>query len=130
MQLNQVLEKSRLYADAMFENLKVTRAKHAKANAERPKAPKLSTRKGKGNGKKRVVESDDEDDGESPKKKRHLNSREATSADGDPTADGEVVETFPQPTLVTGAKLKDYQLEGLQWMVSLHQNGISGILGK
>ena len=36
---------------------------------------------------------------------------------------------FQQPSLVTGAKLKPYQLEGLQWMVSLDQNGISGILG-
>lgn len=36
---------------------------------------------------------------------------------------------FRQPALVTGAKLKNYQLEGLQWMVSLDQNGISGILG-
>ncbi|KAJ7899243.1 SNF2 family N-terminal domain-containing protein, partial [Mycena olivaceomarginata] len=35
---------------------------------------------------------------------------------------------FPQPALVTGGKLKDYQLEGLQWMVGLHQQGISGIL--
>ena len=37
---------------------------------------------------------------------------------------------FQQPALVTGAKLKPYQLEGLQWMVSLDQNGISGILGE
>ena len=28
-----------------------------------------------------------------------------------------------------GTKLKPYQLEGLQWLVSLDQNGISGILG-
>ena len=32
-----------------------------------------------------------------------------------------------QPSLVTGAKLKPYQLEGLQWMVSLDQNGISAL---
>jgi ATP-dependent DNA helicase len=36
---------------------------------------------------------------------------------------------FMQPSLITGATLKQYQLEGLQWMVSLDQNGISGILG-
>jgi len=34
-----------------------------------------------------------------------------------------------QPSLITGAKMKDFQLEGLQWMISLHANGISGILG-
>lgn len=36
---------------------------------------------------------------------------------------------FLQPTLVTGGKLKDYQLEGVEWMVSLDKNGVSGILG-
>ncbi|KAF9232388.1 SNF2 family N-terminal domain-containing protein [Melanogaster broomeanus] len=35
---------------------------------------------------------------------------------------------FLQPSLVTGAKLKDYQLEGVEWMVSLDKNGVSGIL--
>jgi ATP-dependent DNA helicase len=36
---------------------------------------------------------------------------------------------FLQPTLVTGRKLKEYQLEGVEWMVSLDKNGVSGILG-
>jgi len=39
------------------------------------------------------------------------------------------IPIFQQPALITGATLKSYQLEGLQWMVSLDQNGISGILG-
>jgi ATP-dependent DNA helicase len=34
---------------------------------------------------------------------------------------------FPQPALVTGARLKDYQLEGLDWMVSLDKNDVSGV---
>ncbi len=37
---------------------------------------------------------------------------------------------FTQPPLITGATLKDYQLEGVAWMVSLYENGISGILGE
>ncbi|KAF7986864.1 hypothetical protein HWV62_12596 [Athelia sp. TMB] len=35
---------------------------------------------------------------------------------------------FKQSSLVTGATLKDYQLEGVEWMVSLDSNGASGIL--
>jgi len=35
---------------------------------------------------------------------------------------------FRQPQLITGTKLKDYQLEGVAWMAGLHENGISGIL--
>eukprot|EP00301_Raphidiophrys_heterophryoidea_P025290 c8452_g1_i1.p1 GENE.c8452_g1_i1~~c8452_g1_i1.p1 ORF type:complete len:1079 (-),score=318.70 c8452_g1_i1:54-3248(-) len=33
-----------------------------------------------------------------------------------------------QPNMLEGGKLKDYQLEGLQWMVSLYNNGLNGIL--
>ncbi|KAI5779282.1 SWI/SNF chromatin remodeling complex component [Geopyxis carbonaria] len=33
-----------------------------------------------------------------------------------------------QPKLVTGGIMKDYQLEGLYWLVSLYENGLNGIL--
>lgn len=33
-----------------------------------------------------------------------------------------------QPALVTGGTLKSYQLEGLEWLVSLYENGLNGIL--
>ncbi|KAG8215643.1 SNF2 family DNA-dependent ATPase [Butyriboletus roseoflavus] len=41
---------------------------------------------------------------------------------------GGVRPKFLQPSLVTGGKLKDYQLEGVEWLVSLDKNGVSGIL--
>jgi ATP-dependent DNA helicase len=59
-----------------------------------------------------------------PSKRRKLEDSEETSLQDN----GQTI-LFQQPALVTGAKLKNYQLEGLQWMVALHQNGISGILG-
>lgn len=33
-----------------------------------------------------------------------------------------------QPNILVGGKLKDYQLKGLQWMVSLYNNRLNGIL--
>lgn len=33
-----------------------------------------------------------------------------------------------QPILVTGGVMRDYQLAGLEWMVSLYENGLNGIL--
>ena len=33
-----------------------------------------------------------------------------------------------QPNILIGGKLKDYQLKGLQWMVSLYNNRLNGIL--
>lgn len=33
-----------------------------------------------------------------------------------------------QPALVTGCVMKDYQLDGLEWLTSLYENGLNGIL--
>lgn len=46
-----------------------------------------------------------------------------------PTAIGEqdLVAT-QQPTLITGGKMRTYQLEGLEWLKTLWMNGLSGIL--
>ncbi|KAF2668311.1 hypothetical protein BT63DRAFT_402191 [Microthyrium microscopicum] len=33
-----------------------------------------------------------------------------------------------QPSLVTGGAMRKYQLEGLEWMISLYENGLNGIL--
>lgn len=32
------------------------------------------------------------------------------------------------PSLLTGAKLKPYQMDGLVWLTSLYENGLNGIL--
>ncbi|OBZ90380.1 Lymphoid-specific helicase [Choanephora cucurbitarum] len=45
----------------------------------------------------------------------------------------ETVSTKPsisarQPALVTGAVLRDYQLAGVEWLISLWENGLNGIL--
>ena len=39
-------------------------------------------------------------------------------------------QTIPdeQPMLISGGVMRDYQVEGLQWMLNLDQNGINGIL--
>ncbi|KAJ2444736.1 chromatin remodeling complex Adenosinetriphosphatase, partial [Coemansia sp. RSA 2424] len=41
----------------------------------------------------------------------------------------EVQQTFSEsPSYVTGGKMRDYQMRGLNWMISLFENGINGIL--
>lgn len=39
-----------------------------------------------------------------------------------------IQEKVSQPAIMTGGKLKDYQVKGLQWMVSLYNNRLNGIL--
>ncbi len=38
------------------------------------------------------------------------------------------VQTSAQPKLVSGGKMRDYQLEGLTWLTCLYQIGLNGIL--
>ena len=37
-------------------------------------------------------------------------------------------EQVRQPSILTGGDLKEYQLSGLQWLVSLYNNRLNGIL--
>lgn len=39
-----------------------------------------------------------------------------------------VAETVSQPVMLRGGDLKEYQLGGLQWLVSLYNNNLNGIL--
>lgn len=38
------------------------------------------------------------------------------------------VETVKQPTMMKGGQLKEYQLTGLSWLISLYNNNLNGIL--
>jgi SWI/SNF-related matrix-associated actin-dependent regulator of chromatin subfamily A member 5 len=56
-----------------------------------------------------------------------------SAGDDDEEEETEEVEeetTFltQQPSIITGGKLRHYQLEGLNWMIRLNENGINGIL--
>nr|XP_019048526.1 helicase [Kwoniella bestiolae CBS 10118]OCF27456.1 helicase [Kwoniella bestiolae CBS 10118] len=64
---------------------------------------------------------------EAAAKENQPNGAEA-NGDADAAEDDGVQYSFKQPELVTGAKLRDYQLAGVQWMISLYENGLNGIL--
>ncbi|SRR6266702_623163 len=126
MNMQALLEKSSVYTEALKEQMDRSREKHASVAATaqtRTPKPKQKQRAGRtgrhvSGGRKRVrLGSDDEEDGDEPSKRARV-------------LPGEAKPTFVQPALLTGSKLKDYQLEGVAWMVSLWENGISGILGK
>ena len=131
MNMQVLLQKSSIFTEALKDQMDRTREKHAAvaaASAQRQsKTTKQNKRGGRpgrrvsGPGKRMRLDSDDED----------RSDEEA----GEPLKRVKIVSddpkpAFVQPALVTGAKLRDYQLEGVAWMVSLWENGISGILGE
>ncbi|KAL4244660.1 hypothetical protein ABKN59_010304 [Abortiporus biennis] len=87
--------------------------------------PKSSAAKGKGRKRARAVESDEEDENEHGNKRAKAEEVPPAPLSSEEEA---ALQRFDQPALITGAKLKDYQLEGVAWMAGLYQNGISGIL--
>ena len=48
----------------------------------------------------------------------------ASSSQQQPTS----TRNIPQPALLTGLTLRDYQLAGMSWLISLFENGLNGIL--
>lgn len=62
--------------------------------------------------------------------KKFINNKanEATETDSNSSAPQPSKTHVTQPALVTGGTLKFYQLEGLEWLVSLYENGLNGIL--
>jgi len=58
--------------------------------------------------------------------------QEAAKAEDDGIKPGEIgvqnLQSARQPDLVTGGTMRQYQLEGLEWLCSLYENGLNGIL--
>ena len=53
---------------------------------------------------------------------------EAAVEEGSRLGEHKGLRSADQPALITGGVMKDYQLEGLEWLVSLYENGLNGIL--
>ncbi|KAF8327701.1 SNF2 family DNA-dependent ATPase [Amanita rubescens] len=139
--LEFVLEKSAVYSSFLKDRMDEDKAKQREAKEARARAQKkvlTKSKKGKGGpadgSRKRAwsAEATDEEGEELGDEHGQSKRRKGDSGEAIPPTGGEEEEDeppiFDQPALITGARLKNYQLEGLQWMVSLDQNGISGIL--
>lgn len=111
--LNYVLEKSGAYVKMLKERMDFVKA--------RPRAPAEDTPSGAGSKRRRTKE-----DASMSKRRRTEDEHGVATEEAEGSA---LRERFVQPQLITGAKMKDYQLEGVAWLVALYENGISGILG-
>ncbi|GJE96048.1 SNF2 family DNA-dependent ATPase-like protein [Phanerochaete sordida] len=121
--LEPFLEKVRFYARVLKEQMDTAKIKHKPA-AKPPSraAPTKSTRNGRN---KRTL---DHDDASSRAAKRVKTEASEGSQDEAQAEEVEEMPSFKQPAFVTGGTLKDFQLEGVAWMVGLYHQGISGIL--
>ena len=85
-------------------------------------------RASKANGtKSEAIEIEDSDDaGDAPldAKQKDEEGEDSASEGDDESDDGEAKSR--QPRLVSGATMKSYQLAGMEWLISLYENGLNG----
>jgi ATP-dependent DNA helicase len=115
--LTFLLEKSAAYSSII--KAEMDKKKYV---LQKPSKPTRKVTKGRKRLRKNDPDPSDEDYGFSKRTKTNYGQ---SKPGGNPIP----APRMKQPKLVTGGKLKDYQLEGVEWMISLDQNGISGILG-
>lgn len=73
---------------------------------------------------KKKTEETSQDDPVRQKRKRHKGNSDIVEMLSKPSA---LSSVRPQPSIMKG-KLKDYQLDGLEWLITLYENGLNGIL--
>lgn len=138
--LTALLARSGIYSKIMSERMAAERAARAAAPPpEAQQAGEPSHPRTRGSRKRRVQISDilsetdltqagSED--KSQQKSKRVKGEDGTAKPSEQKAPEEEGKNGlpPQPVLVTGATLRDYQLEGVAWLVSLYENGLNGIL--
>ncbi|ORX88944.1 hypothetical protein K493DRAFT_73220 [Basidiobolus meristosporus CBS 931.73] len=124
--LNYLLEKSTLYSQFLTQKLeKEQQEKRDKALDQKQASTNATTRKSTRGRKRKNPENEAFDEiSELELAKRHKNENGKAST---PSALGQNVSAR-QPILLTGGIMKEYQLAGLEWLVSLYENGLNGIL--
>jgi ATP-dependent DNA helicase len=116
-QLDYLLSKASEYSNFIAKDLEELQANMTEHAKQKVKEAEKGTKKGK----KRV----------SKKQKREQSAAALKSAQdkhAQVRAGGAKTIFVQPPNLSEGCVLKDYQLEGVRWLSSLFENGVSGIL--
>ena len=127
-QLDFLLSKASQYSNFIAADLKELQddmqAEAARKLAGGDKKSKKRKSKGGAEGKKKSKKNDGK---ASAAALKSAQDKHAASKQTEASADRPI---FIQPEILAdGCKLKDYQLEGVRWLLSLYENGVSGILG-
>lgn len=114
------------------------RATRASAAGTEASTPDVATKKGRGRPKKgaktdaKISSFFKKEDLQNKAEKTSVADalKEAADEDNVKTSDMGMqnLQSARQPKLVTGGNMRSYQLEGLEWLLSLYENGINGIL--
>ncbi|KAH9622510.1 hypothetical protein KSS87_005654, partial [Heliosperma pusillum] len=125
--LDDLLTQTQLYSEFLLEKMDdITNG--VAVQEEQPEEPSKEKKKGQGR-KRKASQYDDK------KAKRAVAAMLTRSNEGAAAEDTDLTEeerTAKEQAelipLLTGGKLKSYQIKGVKWLISLWQNGLNGIL--
>lgn len=122
--LNSLVQRSQIYSQIMLDNILENTLSKKRAledtPVEAPKKKSRSSRKQKNTPKGDIV---------SLLQKEGLKEvSEKTRSTRNAIESAQSSHTQKQPALVSGGVMKGYQLDGLEWMSTLYENGLNGIL--
>eukprot|EP00981_Chlorochromonas_danica_P010316 scaffold3120_cov167-Ochromonas_danica.AAC.3 len=122
-QLDLLLLKAESYSKFIFENQKRSQAVMISRQAA---AGSISGSNIKS--KKRSSPAANEKSNKRSKASHKAEVTETTQTTTNDAVENETVQTLQQPPNLCGGSLMTHQLEGLQWLLSLWENGLNGIL--
>ena len=123
-QLDFLLSRAKEYSDFISNDIEELQAGMQMEAAE---AQSKADKKNKKSQSKQSKKKRKKNNGEPTEGEVNLNKAQETYSKSKTASEGKPI--FIQPkNLASGCKLKDYQLEGVRWLVSLYENGVSGIL--
>ncbi|KAJ1720320.1 putative ATPase [Coemansia erecta] len=121
--LDSLLEKSAAYVTFLSRKLESKREQLRTTDAQ-----PAAKAEGKAKGRKRArVEPQPQPAADEPARQDQADQADQAGRQQPWTIDGVAVSPR-QPRLVTGGVMREYQLEGMEWMASLYENGLNGIL--
>lgn len=112
---NTLVQKSQVYSQIMLENILENTLNKKQQRAD-PEPEKKKQRRGKGTKKEGDVLAMLGQASQLTKDTRNAIEQSQTN------------HTQAQPRLISGGTMKDYQLDGLEWLTTLYENGLNGIL--
>lgn len=117
--LNNLVKKSQIYSQIILDNI-LENTLNKKKNQQPAEPPKKKQKKG--SKKKNKTPKND------VLSMLSNNVSDSTTKTKSIIESAQTSHTQKQPKLLSGGTLKDYQLDGLEWLTTLYENGLNGIL--
>ncbi|KAF3591234.1 hypothetical protein DY000_02024162 [Brassica cretica] len=127
--LDELLTQTQLYSEFLLEKMEDITKNGIEGETQKTEPEPEPEKKGRGRKRKAAPQ------GDSMKAKKAVAAMISRSKEGRESADSDLTEEervmkeqSELVPLLTGGKLKSYQLKGVKWLISLWQNGLNGIL--